>query len=180
MSVFRVKLSNSQQGVLSGASQRSAYIMGPNKINRILKDGDEFEDVNYWKRFAYPQLSLEEAFIEVILDDGIQYVDGQQVNFPKVYDLTASPESDFAENEANITRDTGGSAVFAQITNKSETESVKLKLNNSSSAVLDLPAGSTQVFNAGDVSIGSIQVKNESSSEVKVQILVSVAVIPTS
>ncbi len=180
MSVFKVKLTNSRQGLMAGASQRSVYIMGPNKINRILRDGDEFTDCNYWKRFAYPQLPLEEAFIEVVSDDGIQYIDGQQTNFPKVYDLTTAPESDYEDNAANIAQDTGGSAVFAQITNKNETESVKIKLNNLSNAVLDLPAGSTQVFNAGDVSIGVIQVKNESSSEVKVQILVSVAVIPTS
>jgi hypothetical protein len=185
MSVFRVKLTNSIQGIMSGASQRSAYLMGPTRRIRELKDGEEFTDCNYWKRFAYPQTSLENAFIEVIFDDGIQYLDGDpknppSVNFPKVYDLVAAPESDYDENTANILGETGGSAVFAQITNKSQTEDVKLKLNNLSTAIIDLPAGSTQVFNAGDVSIGIIQVKNESASEVKVQILVSVAVIPNS
>ena len=180
MSVFRVKLTNSRQGLLSGASQRSVYIMGPNKINRILRDGNEFTDCNYWKRFAYPNVSLEDAFIEVVSDDGIQYIDGQQTNFPKVYDLLTAPGSDYTANTANIQADTGGSAIFAQITNKNESEGVKLKLNNLSNAIIDLPAGSTQVFNAGDVSIANIQVKNESSSEVQVQILVSVAVVPNS
>jgi hypothetical protein len=180
MSIFRVKLTNSIQGTLSGASQRSAYIMGPNRINRILKDGEEFTDVNYWKRFAYPQVPLEQAFIEVIFDDGIQYIDGQQTKFTKVYDVNALPNSDFSENNVNILQDTGGSAVFAQITNKNESQIIKLKLNNSSDAILDLPAGSTQVFNAGDVSISSIQIKNESESEVEIQILVSIAVISNS
>jgi hypothetical protein len=179
MSVFRVKLTNSNQGLLSGANQRSVFIMGPNKTNRVLKDGDTFTDVNYWKRFAYPQVSLEDAFIEIVTDDGIPYLDHQQVNFPKVYDITAEANSDYDENQADIIGETGGSAVFAQITNKGS-EDVKIKLNNKTDAVIDLPAGSTQVFNAGDVFISGIKIKNESSSSVDVQILVSVAVIPTS
>lgn len=179
MSVFRVKLTNSNQGLLSGANQRSVFIMGPNKTNRVLKDGDTFTDVNYWKRFAYPQVSLEDAFIEIVTDDGIPYLDHQQVNFPKVYDINAEANSDYDENQADIIGETGGSAVFAQITNKGS-EDVKIKLNNKTDAVIDLPAGSTQVFNAGDVFISSIKIKNESSSSVDVQILVSVAVIPTS
>lgn len=179
MSIFRVKLTNSSQGLMSGANQRSVFIMGPNKTNRVLKDGDTFVDVNYWKRFAYPQVSLEDAFIEVVTDDGIPYIDHKQVNFPKVYDINAEANSDYDENQADIIGETGGSAVFAQITNKGS-EDVKIKLNNKSDAVIDLPAGSTQVFNAGDVFISGIKIKNESSSNVDVQILVSVAVIPTS
>lgn len=179
MSVFRVKLTNDRQGTLSGASQRSAYIMGPNRINRILKDGDTFVDCNYWKRFAYPQVSLENAFIEVIEDDGIQYVDFQKTNYPKVYDITAEAGSDYTDNSADISQDTGGSAVFAQITNKGE-ESVKIKLNNSSDAIFDLSGGHTQVFNAGDVSIGLIQVRNENESAIDIQVLVSIEVISKS
>jgi hypothetical protein len=179
MSVFKVKLTNSRQGTLSGAEQRTAYIMGPNRINRVLKDGEIFTDCNYWKRYAYPQVSLEAAFIEVLEDDGIQYLDFQKTNFPKVYDISAAPESNYEDNQANILGDTRGSAVFAQITNKSE-EPVKIKLNNLSDAIFDLPAGHTQVFNAGDVSIGLIQVKNESESNVDVQIVVSIEVISNS
>lgn len=179
MSVFRVKLTNSSQGILSGANQRSVFIMGPNKINRVLKDGDTFTDVNYWKRFAHPQVSLEDAFIEVVSDDGIPYFDNQKINYPKVYDVSAAASSDYDQNEANIIGDTGGSAVFAQITNKGQ-EDVKIKLNNQNNAIIDLPAGSTQVFNAGDVSISNIKIKNESESNVDVQILVSIAVIATS
>lgn len=184
MSVFRVKLTNSSQGTLSGAAQRSAYIMGPTRRIRELKDGEQFTDCNYWKRFAYPQTSLENAFIEVVYDDGIQYIDSdpkapQSINFPKVYDIVAAAGSDYSANTANIQGDTGGSAVFAQITNKSS-DDVKVKLNNLSNAIIDLPAGNTQVFNAGDVSISVVQIKNESESTVNVQILVSIAVVPNS
>jgi hypothetical protein len=184
MSVFRVKLTNSIQGKLSGASQRSAYIMGPTRRIRELRDGEQFTDCNYWKRFAYPQTSLENAFIEVIQDDGTQYIDSdprapQPNNFPKVYDITAEANSDYEDNIADIYGDTGGSAVFAQITNKSE-DLVKIKLNNLSDAVIDLPGSSTQSFQAGDVSIGVVQVKNENQSSVDVQILVSIAIVPNS
>lgn len=180
MSIFRVKLTNSTQGLLATSNQRSVYIMGPNKVNRVLKDGETFTDTNYWKRYAYPQVSLEDAFLEIVYDDGIEYVDHQQINFPKVYDITANANSDFDDNHANIKGDTGGSAVFAQITNKSELDDLKLKLNDDSNAIIDLPAGSTQVFNAGDVSISSIKIKNETVNNIDVQILVSIMVISKS
>jgi hypothetical protein len=68
MSVFRVKLQNVDQGKLdinpvtsaafTTSKQRTIYAMGPKKVNRKLADGDTFTDCNYWKRFAYPQVSL--------------------------------------------------------------------------------------------------------------------------
>jgi hypothetical protein len=37
-------------GQAHGSSyQRTIYVMGPNKVNRKLKDGDTFTDSNYWK-----------------------------------------------------------------------------------------------------------------------------------
>jgi hypothetical protein len=180
MSTFRVKLTNAVQGKLSGASQRSIYAMGPRRINRELKDGDIFEDCNYWKRFAYPQTSLENAFIEVIEDDGVQYIDNETTNFPKVFNIISEPGSNFEENKADILRSSGGFAVFAQITNENTEEGVKIRLNESADAIIDLPAGSTQSFQAGDLSISTIEIKNESESQVRVQILVSISVIPNS
>lgn len=179
MSLFKVTLVNSKQGNMS-VGQRSAYIMGPNKVNRLLKDGDTFRDCNYWKRFAYPQVSLEEAFIEVLEDDGIQYVDNQNNNFPKVYNVTANSNSSFSENIADILGDTGGYAHFTQITNRSEINEIRIKLNESSDAIFLLPAGSTQSFDAGDVSISKIQIENNNEEEVEVQILVSIMVVPNS
>ena len=97
MSVFRVRLSNSRQGLLDVYdNQRSAYIMGPNRVNRKLKDGETFVDSNYWKRFAYPQVPLEEAFIEVVEDDGTVYSDKVQDNTsPKVSNISAAAGSQF-------------------------------------------------------------------------------------
>jgi hypothetical protein len=182
MSLFRVKLHNSRQGLMDvHDNQRTAYIMGPNRINRVLKDGEIFTDCNYWKRFAHPQLPLEEAFIEVVEDDGTIYSDSLADNtYPKVYDIIAAPESGFSDNKADIQGDSGSFALFAQITNKSEAEPVRIRINGLESAVLDLSAGNTQVFNAGEVTIGLLEVENSGSETVHVQIVVSIRVVATS
>jgi hypothetical protein len=162
------------------SGQRSAYIMGPNKVNRLLKDGDTFRDCNYWKRFAYPNVSLEESFIEVLEDDGIQYVDNQNNNFPKVYNIATEAESTFTDNVADILGDTGGYAHFTQITNRSDSSEIRIRLNESSEAIFLLPAGSTQSFDAGDVSISKIEIENNNEEQVEVQILVSIMIVPKS
>lgn len=182
MSVFRVKLHNSRQGLMDvHDNQRTAYIMGPNRVNRILKDGEIFTDCNYWKRFAHPQLPLEEAFIEVLEDDGTIYSDSLADNtYPKVYDITALPGTDFSQNKADIQGDSGSFALFAQITNKSEADSVRIRINGLDSAIIDLGAGNTQVFNAGEVTIGSLEVENNGEDSVPVQIVVSIRVVATS
>lgn len=180
MSIFKVKLTNSRQGQLDiYDNQRSAYIMGPNRINRKLKDGEIFIDSNYWKRFAYPQVPLEEAFIEVIEDDGTIWVDNMTNTYPKVYDIVAAAGSGFESNRANIAGDSGSWALFAQITNKGDYP-VKIKLNGISSAIMDLEAGNTQVFNAGELIIGLIEVENSSSESVHVQVIVSIKVVSNS
>lgn len=177
MSVFRVRLSNSRQGLLDiYDNQRSAYIMGPNRINRKLRDGETFVDCNYWKRFAYPQVPLEEAFIEVVEDDGTVYSDQIADNtYPRVYNISAAAGSSFAENRADIQGDSGSFALFAQMTNRGS-EDVRIRLNGMESAVLDLPAGSTQTFNVGEVAIALLEVENPSESPVEVQVVVSVRV----
>lgn len=182
MSVFRVKLQNSRQGRLDiYDNQRTAYIMGPNKVNRILKDGQTFVDSNYWKRFAYPQVSLEEAFIEVVEDDGTIYSDTVQENvYPRVYNFNVLPGSTFGDNVADIASDTRSYALFAQITNHGADE-VKVRVNGLDSAVLDLPGGATQSFEVGDLTIGKLEVSNpDGESASKVQIVLSIRATSTS
>jgi len=182
MSKFRVRLSNNRQGLLDiYDNQRTAYITGPNRINRRLKDGEVFVDSNYWKRFAHPPLPLEEAFIEVLEDDGTIYSDSLSENtYPKVYDISAAPSSSFSDNKADIEGDSGSFALFAQITNKSETQSVRIRINGLDSAIIDLGAGNTQMFNVGEMTIGSLEVENGGEEEVQVQIVVSIRVVSTS
>jgi len=197
MSVFKVALNNTDQGLLdldpSTASantvtggglgnqmqpsiQRGVYIMGPNLVNRLLIDGETFSDCNYWKRFAYPQVPLNEAFIEVVTDDGSIYSDVPSENtFPLVYDITAVGGSTFSDNQADIYGDTGGYATFAQITNNGS-GAIKVRLNGLTDAAFDLAAGDTQVFNSGDLSISLIEIDNSASgaADADVQIICSV------
>lgn len=181
MSVFRVKLNNRAQGQLDiYDNQRTAYIMGPNRVNRRLKDGETFVDSNYWKRFAYPNVPLEEAFIEVLEDDGTIYSDAVTENsYPKVYNINAGPNSSFSSNKADIAAESGSFALFAQITNKGS-ESVKVRLNGLDSAIIDLDSGTTQTFNPGELTIGLIEIENNSEETVQVQIIVSIKVVSSS
>lgn len=193
MSVFVVQLNNQGQGLLDRqptanplhaggqftvSKQRQVYVMGPKRINRLLSDGETFTDCNYWKRFAYPQVPLDEAIIRVVTDDGSVYSDIPGENtYPKVYNLSCDAASGYTDNQADILGDTSGYATFAQITNTHATQDVKVRLNGSADAIIDLPANSTQVFNTGDLAISKIEVANNESGAagpVVVQILVSV------
>jgi len=167
MSVFKVKLNNGVQGKLdntgSTSLQRTVYVMGPNKVNRILKDGDTFTDSNYWKKFAYPQVSYENAIVEVVSDDGSVYSDIPEENvYPKVYSITATGGSTYttAGNKANILADTGSYAVFTQISNGGN-RTINVKLNGL--AVFPLASGATQVFDKGELNISTVEIANSAS-----------------
>lgn len=182
MSVFRVRLHNSRQGLLDiYDNQRTAYIMGPNKTNRVLKDGETFVDSNYWKRFAHPQVPLEEAFIEVLEDDGTIYSDDVKENtYPRVYNFSAAAGSSFESNRADIMADTGSFALFAQITNQGD-DPVRVRLNGLNTAIIDLPGGATQTFDVGELTIGKLEIAGPvSGGPVGVQIIVSVRASSTS
>jgi hypothetical protein len=199
MSVFRVALNNRKQGLLDlnpatatpGAVtgqglgdqkdpsiQRGVYVMGPNLINRLLIDGETFTDCNYWKRFAYPQVPLEEAIVEVVSDDGSVYSDVASENvYPKVYDSSVDAGTTYADNQVDIATDTGGYAVFAQVTNKHASQDIRMRLNGLTTAIMDLPADSTQVFNSGDLALTLIEFDNSDSGAagpVEVQTVLSV------
>lgn len=181
MSKFRVKLNNGKQGLLdinpsSTSIQRSVYVAGPNRIYRKLNDGEEFVDSNYWKRYAYPQMPLEEAFLEVIEDDGSVYSDyTQNNNSPRVYLLDLSPGTDFVNNILDIQNQENGFATFVQITNNG-TESVNVRMNADNNAIFSLKANETQIFSQGELNLNKLEFKNESSEQVSVQIITSIKV----
>lgn len=89
MSEFKVKLNNSKQGMMdvnpatqaqfSISVQRTIFVQGPQKIPKTF-DGEQFVDCNYWKKFAYPQIEQEQAFIEVVSDDGSIYSENPAEN----------------------------------------------------------------------------------------------------
>jgi hypothetical protein len=189
MSVFKVKLTNVNQGILDTAGQtagtsyqRTVYVMGPGKVNRKLKDGDTFTDVNYWKRFAYPQVPLDQAFIEVVTDDGAPFTDIPEENVsPRTYTLTLTATKTYTDTgmSADILSDTGGYATFCQIT---PTVNCHMKINGDANAIMSLAANTTQIFNPGDLTISSLAFDNSTSgaSTGSVSILVATRLRPQS
>jgi len=195
MSIFKVVLNNAAQGYMDlnpttadpnayGSTgveiqpsiQRTVYVTGPNGVHRKLKDGDQFTDCNYWKRFAYPQLPLDQAFIQVLSDDGSVYSDvSEENNYPKVYNLDVDNGTSYAANVVDILGDTGGFAIFVQIANQGSTP-VKIRLNGVTDAIFDLGSGETQVFNHGDLTITKLEFANTVSggSTTTIQVLVSI------
>lgn len=184
MSVFKVKLNNGTQGLLdndpNGTSiQRSIYVPGPDRVSRELKDGETFSGSNYWKRFTYPNTSLDQAFLILLEDDGsIWYDKADFNNIPKVYKLSVTAETDFEDNVVDIQDDTDSFADFVQISNKSEEDSVDIRLNGLSSAIFELGAKETQVFNSGELNIQKIEatITEGYTGPVELQIITAIVV----
>lgn len=194
MSVFRVKLQNANQGSLdidpstglpfTTSKQRTIMVTGPKRIQRQLSDGETFTDSNYWKQFAYPQVSLEQAFIEVVTDDGSVYSDVVSEN---VYPIVWLPgddgviADDDTYDDTNMSLDIvdtyGAPAVMVQLQNSDGSHDIKVRLNGSTDAVFTLASNSTQIFNHGDLVITKIEFDNSfsGSSQVNaIEVLLSV------
>jgi len=203
MSVFKVKLNNNSQGQLDrnpstasagnlgdqfGTSkQRTVYILGPNRVNRLLSDGET--DCNYWKRYAPisegGQSTDENAILTIVSDDGSVYSDNVAEN---TYPVVWLPSTDGIVTAGETYSDTGmsldivttygGHAVFCEIQNLDTTSGadISVRLNGSTDATFTVVANSTQVFNAGDLTISSIAISNPNSGVTvdKVQVILSV------
>lgn len=205
MSVFRVQLQNVNQGLLDlnpatatpiavgnlggnyqGAQmnpslQRTIFVAGPHNIYRELLDGALFTDCNYWKRFAFPQVPLDQAFIQVVTDDGSIWSDfSEENNYPLTFGGDAPyPVTDtdvFATNYIDILGTYGSFATFVQITNLgtvSPGQDIKVQMNGSATAIMSLAAGDTQVFNAGDLAVSALAFQGGASSST-IQVILSV------
>lgn len=174
MSVFQVKLNQGPQGKLdinpatgvafSTSVQRTMFVTGPNGKIREIADGTTFTDCNYWKRFAVPAVSADDAFIEVVTDDGSVYSEVASENtYPVVANITITSGKTLVSSGSiiDIAGTTGNFASFMQLTNAgylSSGNNVSVQLNGSSDAVFILEGGSTQVFNGGDVSINRVAI----------------------
>lgn len=174
MSVFTVKLNNTVQGVLdidpvtglefTTSKQRSMYVAGPNRSYRKLNDGDTFTDCNYWKRFAYPQVALDQAFIVVTTDDGSVYSDVPGENTyvlafggDTAYNVLSSDT--YTTNLIDIIGTYGSYATYVQVQNlgtDTTNQNIKVKLNGSATAIFTLKAGDSQIFNPGDLLVSSL------------------------
>lgn len=194
MSVFKVKLNYpGKQGQLdinpvtglqfTTSIQRTVYIAGPTRRYRELRDGTTFTDCNYWKRFAYPQVPMDQAIVEVITDDGAIYTDGSDANtYPLVFGGNTAynvlTTDAFTDNYIDIIGSYGGYASYVEITNNgtSSNQNIKVQLNGASNAILSLPYGDTKIFNAGDLQVSKLAFQG-GSSNTTIQVILSVAVV---
>lgn len=187
MSVFTVKLQNVNQGLMdldpsthpaiaggndtygklgtafTVSKQRQIYVAGPNRTYRLLSDGESFTDCNYWKRFAYPQVPYDQAFIEVTTDDGSVYSDIAEEN-TFAAGATETLSTDYADTIIDFVTDHGGAARFLQVQNLDGTRAITGQLNGDVDVTFTLNAGESQIFNNGDLAITLLKLKGASGT----------------
>lgn len=183
MSVFTVDLNNSQQGRLdidpstntsttygqvgtpfATSKQRQIWVAGPNGRYRLLKDGDTFTDCNYWKQFAYPQTTLEKAFITVTTDDGSVYSDNPDENTFTV-GATVTLSTSLADTVVDFVTTHGGPARFLSVQNLAGTSiNVVGELNGDTNVTFTIAQGETMMFNQGDMMITMLRLKSASGT----------------
>lgn len=167
MSVFTVKLTNVNQGLLdtngqsTGTSiQRGVWVMGPNKVNRLLLDGATFTDSNYWKRYAYPQVPYDQAIVATTTDDGSVWADNPvgARTFPLVSTFTCT--SGYSDtNTINYLSTYGSYAKYVQISTTGANATCRIN----GSVELTITTSATQVFNPGDLDISKLEFKGSSA-----------------
>lgn len=182
MSVFKVKLNNSKQGRLdlnpatdlsqefgqvglpfAVSKQRQMYVAGPKRIYRLLKDGEQFTDCNYWKRFTAEVIGEEYAFIEVVSDDGSIYSDVPEENTFSV-GATVTLSTDYADTVIDFVTDYGAPARFLMVQNLDDTDAVSGELNGNTNITFTVNAGETMMFNQGDMVITSLRLKGAANT----------------
>lgn len=187
MSVFKVKLTNVAQGLLdtngqsSGTSvQRGVWVMGPNKVNRLLLDGATFTDSNYWKRYAYPQVPYDQAIVTVVTDDGSVWVDNppNARTFPVVstFSVANGTTTYTTDNTIDYLGTYGSYASYVQIS--TTTSSATCRINGS--VEISISTSANQIFNPGDLDISKLEFKNASGGgTAAVVVLASVRSVET-
>lgn len=197
MSTFRVKLQNVKQGLLdmnpltwvAGASygqlgspfatslQRQVFVAGPRRTYRLLVDGETFDDCNYWKQFAYPQVEWEKAFIEVVTDDGSVYSDIPEEN-TFAAGATVTTTALYADNAIDFVGTYGGPASMLMVQNLGA-GAMYGELNGDSNVTFHLAANATQIFNHGDLAITELRLKGDAATP-DVSWIASIRSVPTS
>lgn len=182
MSVFQVKLNNVNQGLLdldpstdtsttygalgsqmTTSKQRQIYVAGPNRTYRLLSDGETFTDCNYWKRFAYPTVDYQYAFINVLDDDGSIYSDVAEENTFSI-GATETLSTSFADTVIDFVTDEGGPARFLSVQNLHASIAIVGELNGDTNITFTIAAGDTMMFNQGDMVITMLRLKGASGT----------------
>ncbi len=197
MSVFKVKLNNNVQGrmdlnpstntsstygslgtAFTTSLQRQIYVAGPNRTYRLLSDGEQFTDCNYWKRFTSAVVGEDFAFIEVVTDDGSVYSDIAEENTFAV-GSTETLTTSFGDTEIDFVTTYGGPARFLSVQNLDASIAITGELNGDTNITFKLAAGETMMFNQGDMIITSLRLKGASGTP-SASFIASVKSTPTS
>jgi hypothetical protein len=125
--------------------QRQIFVAGPGRKYRLLKDGDTFTDCNYWKQFAYPQCSLEKAFINVLDDDNSVWSDVAEENTFGVGDTLTLATDYSTDNTKDFVTDCGGPARFLMLQNQSS-GTTTVELNGDTNLTFTMATNTTLVF----------------------------------
>lgn len=191
MSVFKVRLQHITQGLLDfdpatntsetygqvgepfGADfpnseavsrQRQIFAAGPNKTYRLLIDGATFTDCNYWKRFTFPTVAKEFAFIETITDDGSIYSDVVIENTFAAGSTETGLDANYATTAIDLVVTHGGAARFLQLQNIDATNDATMEVNGDTNINLVIIAGGSQAFQRGDMVVSAFRLKAASGS----------------
>jgi len=148
----------------SGAAsiQRQIFAAGPNRTYRLLVDGSTFTDCNYWKRFSYPTVAQEFAFIETVTDDGSVYSDIPSEN-TFAAGATETLDTDLSGTVIDFVTTYGGPARFLQVQNLDST-GITGELNGDTNVTFTLSTSETQIFNQGDLSITMLRLATDSGT----------------
>ena len=163
------------------SNQRQIYVAGPSLRYRLLKDGQTFTDVNYWKQFdvAYG-CDPSKAFIHTTVDDGtiwssiaaenVMGIGGSgtaastqggsslTVNGTAVTVSASNWSGTYGLTVMDFIANYSMPAVFLQIQNTNPTAATLTGyLNGNTSLTFTLTQGQTQTFNVGDLQITKIQ-----------------------
>lgn len=165
--------------------QRQMYAMGPNKTSRKLHDGDTFVDVNYWKRFTFPTLPFDQAFVFVLSDDGSVWNDFGPNSFAVGYNLMIADNTQgenslgagfSANNFVDVLGGNGNAASFAMIQVGSGPTNVLVYFNGLSTFI-SLAASTTTIFDNGDLPITSIAIDNRQAGHAPVNINILLSIL---
>ncbi len=144
--------------------QRQIFAAGPNKKYRLLTDGATFTDCNYWKKFAFPQVVKEFAFIEVVTDDGSIFSDIATENTFAAGAEETGLDTNYTTTAIDLVVDHGGAARFLQLQNLDTTDDATMEINGDTTINLILVALTSQTFQRGDVVVSSFRLKAGSGS----------------
>ena len=144
----------------SDSVSRTIDVPGPNGKRRVLVDGTQFTDCNFYKQFTYPTTTYDRAFLEIVSDDGTVYVPGTVGTFAKVVNLTITAGTTYTgdNNYINVLDTYGAVAKEAQVT--VATDEVNMKINSDANAIMVVAAGTTQVL---DFDINHLSFDNSES-----------------